>query len=285
MSSKSNARLPGDPLISIRIAFLRPVAKRVASKTPTAPPVNRARKVAASSTVTWPVPAPDRRRRRRAAPPPSPSARGRSWTKVSSMPLTVTICSPVMCWVRSTMCAPMSPRAPEPALSLSSRQLIGACGIGDPVLEVLRADVPHGADPTLLDQLAGQGDGGHPPVGEADHGADAVGRGPRRRRRPSPAPRRPCWRAASRRARACPRPSAAIAISAWVSPGVQTSTRSMSSRVRRRVQSVSVDSQPRRAAASATFPGPVRTSARSAGAAGGRRSGAPCARRGSGRRP
>ncbi len=34
MSSKSKARLPAEPLISIRMAFLRPVAKRVASKTP-----------------------------------------------------------------------------------------------------------------------------------------------------------------------------------------------------------------------------------------------------------
>ena len=32
MSSKSNARLPAEPLISIRMAFLRPSANRVASK-------------------------------------------------------------------------------------------------------------------------------------------------------------------------------------------------------------------------------------------------------------
>ena len=38
MSSKSKARLPAEPLISMRIAFLRPVANRVASKTPSAPP-------------------------------------------------------------------------------------------------------------------------------------------------------------------------------------------------------------------------------------------------------
>ena len=42
MSSKSNARLPREPLISTRIAFLRPVANRVASKTPSAPPAKRA---------------------------------------------------------------------------------------------------------------------------------------------------------------------------------------------------------------------------------------------------
>ena len=54
MSSKSNARLPRDPLTSMRSAFLRPVANRVASNTPTAPPSKRARKAAASSTVTGP---------------------------------------------------------------------------------------------------------------------------------------------------------------------------------------------------------------------------------------
>ena len=60
MSSKSKARLPAEPLISMRIAFLRPVANRVASKTPSAPPVNRARKTAASSTVTGPRSVPRR---------------------------------------------------------------------------------------------------------------------------------------------------------------------------------------------------------------------------------
>ncbi len=56
MSSKSKARLPAEPLISIRMAFFRPVAKRVASKTPRPPPVNRAMNTAASSTVTGPRP-------------------------------------------------------------------------------------------------------------------------------------------------------------------------------------------------------------------------------------
>ena len=59
MSSKSKARLPRDPLTSKRIAFLRPVAKRVASKLASAPPVNRPMKSAASSTVTWPRPLAD----------------------------------------------------------------------------------------------------------------------------------------------------------------------------------------------------------------------------------
>ena len=66
MSSKSKARLPADPLISIRIEFLRPDAKRVASKTPSAPPVKPPRKTAASSTVTSPR-----------SVPPTPEARWR----------------------------------------------------------------------------------------------------------------------------------------------------------------------------------------------------------------
>ena len=156
MSSKSKARLPVEPLISIRMAFLRPVAKRVASKTPTAPPLNRARKAAVSSTVTSPicsagaVGATRRAAGRRPAPPPGAGA-----TNVSSSPLTVTIRSPVMCWVRSTMWAPMSPSAPEPALSFSSRQLIGAERVGEPVLEVLRPHVPDLADAALLARAGG----------------------------------------------------------------------------------------------------------------------------------
>ena len=48
-------------------------------------------------------------------------------------------------------------------------------GVGDPVLEVLRAHVADLADPALGDQLPGQRDRRHPAVGEADHGAYAVG--------------------------------------------------------------------------------------------------------------
>ena len=49
-----------------------------------------------------------------------------------------------------------------------------------------------------------------------------------------------------------PASRAAMAISAWVSPGVQTSTRSMSSRATSACQEVSVDSQPSRSAAAVT---------------------------------
>ena len=50
--------------------------------------------------------------------------------------------------------------------------------IGEPVLEVLRADVSDIADTALLHQAAGQGDSGHPTIGEADHRPDPVGGGP-----------------------------------------------------------------------------------------------------------
>ena len=52
--SKSNARDPTLPLISKRIAFFRPSAKRDASKAAIAPESSRPKKTAASSTVTGP---------------------------------------------------------------------------------------------------------------------------------------------------------------------------------------------------------------------------------------
>src|SRR5665647_3209722 len=61
MSSKSKASDPREPLISMRIAFLRPHAKRVASNVPMAPPAKRAMNTAASSTVTGPRSAPAER--------------------------------------------------------------------------------------------------------------------------------------------------------------------------------------------------------------------------------
>ena len=280
MSSKSKARLPAEPLISIRIAFLRPVANRVASKTPSAPPVNRAMKTAASSTVTGPrsVPAEPER-------PACSVATGRSLTNVSSWPDTSVICSPVMYWVRSTMCAPMSPSAPEPAFSLSQPPRQRRLRVGDPVLEVLRPHVPDLADPALGDQLPGQRDRRHPAVGEADHRAYAVRARPARRRRSSPPPRRPCWPAASRTARAC-RPPAPRSRSRR---GCRRACRCRRGRCRRarRGGASRSRSRPSRAARPPRRPGRRRGRRRpaSSGSAGGRRSAARCARPGSGRRP
>jgi hypothetical protein len=50
-------------------------------------------------------------------------------------------------------------------------------GVGDPVLEVLRAHVPYLADAALAHQLPGQGDRRHPAVGEADHASNRGLRG------------------------------------------------------------------------------------------------------------
>ena len=126
MSSKSNARLPIEPLTSIRIAFLRPVAKRVASKTPIAPPAKRREE--RRGVVDGDRAALGRRAAAAEAAAVSPAASGRSLTKVSSRPVTSVIRSPVMNCVRSMMWAPMSPSAPEPAFSLSRRHDSGASG-------------------------------------------------------------------------------------------------------------------------------------------------------------
>ena len=75
------------------------------------------------------------------------------------------------------MCAPMSPRAPDPALSFCRRQARGKAGVDDPVLLVLRADVAHLAEAAVGDQLAGERQRRHPAVVEADHRADPPRRG------------------------------------------------------------------------------------------------------------
>ena len=78
----SNARLPFDPLSSMRRPFFRPVAYLVASKEASAPEASFAVKTTASSTVTVPVPC------------PAPTC-GRWPTKVALIALTPVISSPV----------------------------------------------------------------------------------------------------------------------------------------------------------------------------------------------
>ena len=53
------------------------------------------------------------------------------------------------------MCAPMSPSAPEPALSASQPPDQRELRVDDPVLQVLRPYVPDRAEPALGDQLRG----------------------------------------------------------------------------------------------------------------------------------
>ena len=74
-------------MTSTRIAFLRPVANRVASKMPSAPPENRPVNSAASSTVTVPVPPPPPDADR----PADASGNGRSLMNVSVSPETPVI--------------------------------------------------------------------------------------------------------------------------------------------------------------------------------------------------
>ena len=80
----------------------------------------------------------------------------------------------------------------------------GADVVGQPVLEVGRR-APGAPSPIrpARDQLAGQRQRRHPAVVEADHRVHAALARRSRPRRPSPRPRRRCWPAASRPARAC----------------------------------------------------------------------------------
>ena len=169
---------PREPLISMRIAFLRPVAKRVASKTPIAPPRNsreEGRRVVDGDRAALGA-------GRAGEAGVLAAGSGRSSTKVSQPAGDRAMVSPVMNWVRSMMWAPMSPSAPEPALSLSSRHDSGACGSTIQSWRYWARTWCSVADPALGDELPGEGDGRHAPVGEADHGAYAVAR-PRARRR------------------------------------------------------------------------------------------------------
>ena len=201
MSSKSKARLPREPLISIRIAFLRPVAKRVASKTPIAPPENRAmndgRVVDGDRSALGATPVPPTGRRARAAS-------GRSLTKVSSRPETsgdpvagdeLRQVDDVGADVAERAGAGLGPcRAATTAAPRGRRSSPGGTARG-------RAGSRRSGPPATSRRASAIGR--HPAVGEADHGAYAVPRRPARPPRPSPRPRRRSWPAASRTARAC----------------------------------------------------------------------------------
>ena len=145
----------------------------------------------------------------------------------------------------------MSPSAPDPALSRCSRQTSGNGRVHDPVLQVLRSHMPDLTQPSLGDQLPCEGESRHPAIVEA---------------RPSTG--RPCFATRSAtsviatasstvlasgfsQSTCLPASSAAMAISACVSPGVHTSTSWTSSRAMSARQSVSTLPQPRRRAASA----------------------------------
>ena len=256
-------------------------AKRVASKTPIAPPRKSARKVAASSTVTLPragagragqagVLAGQRPLVDEGAQPAGDAGDGVAGDELGEV---------------DDVGADVAERAGA-GLVLVQAPRQRRLRVDDPVLEVLRPHVVQRAEPALGDELPGQGDGRHAPVGEADHGAYAVGGRALGGARSSPRPPRRVLASGFSHSTCLPASRAAMAISAWVSPGVHTSTRSMSSRATRACHDVSVDSQPSRSAAAAT---PLGVAAGDGGHAGdgaaGRRSAGRCARPGSARRP
>ena len=80
------------------------------------------------------------------------------------------------------MCAPRSPSAPEPACRRVEPPGEREVRVDQPVLEVLGADVADGAEPTGLDELAGQGECWHAAVVERGHRETrgALGRGDHR---------------------------------------------------------------------------------------------------------
>ena len=156
---------------------------------------------------------------------------------------------PVTNCAMSMMWAPMSPRAPEPASDLSSRQLSGTFSS---VSQSCRYC------PRTCRMV--------PSRPEATSRRASATAGVRRYVKPT-IERTPRWAADAAAAAIAsasstvlasgfshmtclPASSAAIAISAWVLPGVQMSMTSMSSRVSRARQSVSTDAHPKRRATS-----------------------------------
>ena len=113
------------------------------------------------------------------------------------------------------MCAPMSPSAPEPARSFCSRQVSGRAGSTSQSCRYCGAHVPDLAEPPVGDQLAGERDGRHPAVGEADHRADAALRPPRSAAAAIASASATVLASGFSHSTCLPASSAAIAISAW----------------------------------------------------------------------
>lgn len=154
-------------------AFLRPVANRVASKEARAPEANRPVNRAASSTVTGPVPAV-------AAPGPGEAGgrpvqeraladEGLGERGDAGHELAREVLGEVH-GVRAEVAERAGARVRflQPPGERERR-------IGEPVLEVVGADVAQGADAPVGDHAAGERDGRDAPVVEADHRQLAVG--------------------------------------------------------------------------------------------------------------
>ena len=115
--------------------------------------------------------------------------------------------------------------------------------------------MPDGADPALVDELPGQRQGRCSAVGEAAHRVDAPAGRLAGGGRHLLGLRRRCWPAASRTARACRPAGRRSAISGCMSPGVQMSTRSMSSRSMTRASRSRSTAKPSCSAAARTASG------------------------------
>jgi len=141
-----------------------PVAKRVASKLPTAPPAKRAMNSAASSTVTGP---------RAAAAGQRPLAHERLGQRRHPGDAVAGQVLGQVDGVGAEVAEGARPRV----LGLEPPEQ-GELGVEDMAGQVGAADVADGAEAAGGDQLTGQGDGRHPAEVEADHRPDARGGGP-----------------------------------------------------------------------------------------------------------
>ena len=173
MSSKSKARLPSEPLTSMPDGVLAAGgeagrledAERAAAR-------SAARNTAASSTVTGP--AARRRPCRREAGVLDAAQRALVDEGLAGGRRPRRCASPVMNWARSTMWAPMSPSAPEPALSLSRRHDSGASGRRSSPGGTARARGGSSPMRPSATSWRARAIAGHAAVGEADHGPHAA---------------------------------------------------------------------------------------------------------------
>ncbi len=261
-----------EPLTSMRMAFLRPVANRVASKEPSAPPGRRAgeqRGVVHGDLPRHAV------RRARGQARAAPAGSGRLVTKVSVSARDARDPLPGEVLGERRRCARRGRRArrtrPAPAQPPGQRGL----GVDQPVLQVLRT-ARAGSPPTRPSATSRRASAmrGHPAVVEGHHRPHARARRPPRPPRSSASASATVLASGFSHSTCLPAASAASAISAWLSPGVQMSTRSMSARSTSVRQSVSALAQPCRSAASRHGVGVRARRARPApGSAAGRRTG------------
>ncbi len=176
IASKSKARLPRLPFTSSRITFFRPVANRVASKTPSIPPVEPGRedrgvvdRHLAGALVGGPAAgrqAPGRRRQQRTLLDEGLGHRAHAGDRSPGDELRGV--DDVRADVAEGAGAGLVPLQPPHQRELR---------VDDPVLQVLRPHVAQLPQPAGGDDPLGERERRDPPVVEADHRPDAAGRG------------------------------------------------------------------------------------------------------------